>query len=98
MIRMLATLRDCDIDIMFMCPSRVGDGAYTSFWKDRWLIDSPLAVTFKIIIALDNHILESVREQVALGWGLKNVRRFPRGRVEQSQWDSCMSLMHDLQL
>lgn len=43
---MLANLNDRGFNFHAICPIKIGYGAYTSFWHDIWLGDTPLVVSF----------------------------------------------------
>lgn len=85
-IYMLVNLTNRGFDLLSVCPIRVGDGAATSFWQDKWFLDNPLATSFHRIYALDNHKSATVRDRVGIGWDLGNLLRMPRGGIDQSQW------------
>lgn len=55
LICMLVNLTDRGIDLLSLCPIRVGNGVATGFWHEKWLLDNPLATSFHRIYALDNH-------------------------------------------
>lgn len=63
----------------------MGDGRFTSFWHDKWIVDSTLVVFYRRVYALNIHKLSTVRDRVSIGWDLENPRRIPRGGVEQTQ-------------
>lgn len=50
-MRMFIQLRDRGLDIRSLCPIRVGDGCYTSFWHDVWMGETSLATTFHRVFA-----------------------------------------------
>jgi len=47
---------------------KVGKGANTSFWKDRWLGDIPLCQRFSRLFDLSSYKSSTVAEMFSLGW------------------------------
>lgn len=47
---------------------RVGDGADTSFWYDRWLGETPFIVRFRRLFKLTLNNSCSVATMFRLGW------------------------------
>lgn len=67
LICMISNLRNKGINLLSLCRIRVGDGASTSFWHEKWLDDLLLAIIFHRIYALDIHKADSVRDRFLLG-------------------------------
>jgi len=47
---------------------KVGDGATTSFWLDRWVGDVPLSRRFSLLFNLAENKLATVAFMFSLGW------------------------------
>lgn len=73
---------------------RVGDGASTNFWHDKWLTNVSLVVSFHKIYVLDKHILDSFRDRLNVAWDLGNFRRLPRMELSKANgmipWNWCI--------
>lgn len=75
---MMSHIRDCGLDLLSLCPIRIGDGNRTSFWQDIWKGDPSLVASFHRIFALDTHRFALVRDRVLLAWDTVSLRRVPR--------------------
>ena len=72
------------MDLLSLCPMRLGNGMSTDFWHGRWLAGGFLAEVFPRVYALEVHRFISVGDRFRLGWSLDVLRRLPRGGVEQT--------------
>ncbi|KAL4584913.1 hypothetical protein LXL04_009524 [Taraxacum kok-saghyz] len=92
-LRMLGRLRVQELDLVSMCPKRLGNGESTNFWHDRWLGGRILAAEFPRVYALDSLQSISVGDRVRVGWSVVMLRRPPRGGAEQEQWECFLEFV-----
>ncbi|KAL4578257.1 hypothetical protein LXL04_014377 [Taraxacum kok-saghyz] len=97
-IRVLRRLREHHMDLMSLCPMRLGNGLSTDIWHGRWWDGGILAEVFPRVYALEVHRVISVGDCFRLGWSTDVLRRLPRGGVEQTQWESFLSVIRQVTL
>ena len=78
-LRVLHRLQEQGMDLVSLCPTRLGDGMSTNFWHGRWGEGRILAQEFPRVFLLDNNRNVSVGDRIRLGWSVDMLRRPPRG-------------------
>nr|GEV99269.1 putative RNA-directed DNA polymerase, eukaryota, reverse transcriptase zinc-binding domain protein [Tanacetum cinerariifolium] len=83
-IKEVLALKNKGIDLISHCKMRVGKGSNTSFWKDHWIEDSLLKISFPRLFALETNkdILVADKLQSPLS---SSFCRPVRGGVEAQQ-------------
>ncbi|GJY30473.1 RNA-directed DNA polymerase, eukaryota [Tanacetum coccineum] len=92
-LREVQTLALKGFDFFSHIKIRVGNGHNTRFWRDSWLVDSPLCTRFPRMYALERNKEISV----AAKWGDPSFdhsfRRQARDGAESQQWAELLSLL-----
>lgn len=96
--RIVDNLKDRGFDFHNLAPIRIGDGAYTSFWHDKWQGNNPLLIPFHRIFSLDLNRAANVKDRFLIGWNPGDLRRMPRGGIEETQWISFLEVVQGVQL
>ena len=66
-VNLFTQLRKREMDLLQLCPTRMGNGNNTCFWKDKCLGDRCLIDVFPRVYLLDNYQRLSVRDRVHIG-------------------------------
>ncbi|GJZ21920.1 RNA-directed DNA polymerase, eukaryota [Tanacetum coccineum] len=92
-IRELGSLSLKGINLDSHMKKKVGNGAYTLFWEDSWITDSPLRQTYSWLYALENVKHVSIADKLSDVSLIDSFRRAPRGGLEEEQYLSLMDLV-----
>ncbi|GJW38881.1 RNA-directed DNA polymerase, eukaryota [Tanacetum coccineum] len=92
-IRELGSLSLKGINLDSHMKKKVGNGAYTLFWEDSWITDSPLRQTYSWLYALENVKHVSIADKLSDVSLIDSFRRAPRGGPEEEQYLSLMDLV-----
>jgi hypothetical protein len=74
----------------------VGSGKQTRFWKDVWLDDCPLKISYPRMFNISHDQDISVYTTRNLGWNLSYIRCF--GPTEMVEWEELMSKLDGVSL
>ncbi|GJT58888.1 RNA-directed DNA polymerase, eukaryota [Tanacetum coccineum] len=80
------------VDLISHCKIRVGKGTGTSFWKDLWIGDNLLKLSFPRLFALEENKDISVADKMNTSIS-SSFRRHVRGGVESQQLDQLSLLL-----
>ncbi|GJS98405.1 RNA-directed DNA polymerase, eukaryota [Tanacetum coccineum] len=80
------------VDLISHCKIRVGKGTGTSFWKDLWIGDNLLKLSFPRLFALEENKDISVADKMNTSIS-SSFRRQVRGGVESQQLDQLSLLL-----
>ncbi|GJW82331.1 hypothetical protein Tco_0146306 [Tanacetum coccineum] len=80
------------VDLISHCKIRVGKGTCTSFWKDLWIGDNLLKLSFPRLFALEENKDISVADKMNTSIS-SSFRRHVRGGVESQQLDQLSLLL-----
>ena len=61
--KIVNNLKDNGFDFHNLAPIRIGDGACSSFWHDKWQDNNPLSISFHPVFALDMNCSANVRDR-----------------------------------
>nr|GEU77674.1 RNA-directed DNA polymerase, eukaryota [Tanacetum cinerariifolium] len=85
-IKELGSLSSKGINLLALLKKKMGNDALTFFWKDFWINDTPLNITFPRLYALENMKNITVAEKLNDAALITSFRRVPRGGVEDDQF------------